>query len=80
MRFLGLYLTQFVNLFLAASDIAVRYVRLLLDLHHRHGRVDLWRERDVNLVLVAVHADTHAFLYVRRSNLRQQHFTNDVTI
>jgi hypothetical protein len=43
-----------LNLLLAAANVVVRHVGLLLDSHHRHGGVDLRRERDLYLVLVPV--------------------------
>lgn len=49
-------LSQLLNLFFAATDIGVRDVWLVLDLHHRHRRVDLGRQRNMNLVLVSVDA------------------------
>ena len=65
----SLYLSELLDLLFASTDVAVRHVRLLLDLHHRHGRVDLGRERDVDLVFVAVDADAHPLFDVGRSNL-----------
>lgn len=59
---------ELFDLLFAAADVAVRHVGLLLDLHHRDGGVDLGREGDVDLVLVAVHANAHAFLNVRRGH------------
>ena len=52
------HLTQLFNLLLAATDVAVRHIRLLLHLHHGHGRVDLGGQGDVNLVLIAIHTET----------------------
>lgn len=49
-------LAQLLDLLLAAADVAVRDVWLVLDLHHRHRRVDLGRQRNMNLVLVSVDA------------------------
>lgn len=51
-------LSQLVNLLLAAAHVAVRHVRFLFHLHHRDGGVDLRRQRDVDLVLIAVDAET----------------------
>ena len=51
------HFAQLVDLLLAAAHVAVRHVRLLLDLHHRHARIDLGRQRYVNLILVSVHSD-----------------------
>ena len=47
-------LPQLVDLLLTATHVAVSDVGLLFHLHHGDGRVDLRREWDVNLVLVAV--------------------------
>ena len=52
------HLTQLFNLLLAATDITVRHIRLLLHLHHGHSRVDLGGQGDVDLVLVAIHTET----------------------
>ena len=52
------HLTQLFNLLLAATDVAVCHIWLLLHLHHSHGRVDLGGQGDVDLVLVAIHTET----------------------
>lgn len=49
-------LTQLLDLFFAAANVAVRHVWLVLDLHHRNGRIDLWRQRYMDLILVTVDA------------------------
>jgi len=49
-------LAQLVDLLLAAADVLVRHVGLVLDLHHGDGRVDLGRQRDHDLVVGAVDA------------------------
>ena len=62
------HLAQLLDLVLVAADVVVRDVGLLLDSHHRHRRVDLRREGDLDLVLIAVDADAHALLHVRRGD------------
>lgn len=47
--------TELLNLFLATTDVRIRDVRLLLHGHHSHRGVDLGRQRDLNLIFVAVH-------------------------
>merc|ERR1719319_1024510 len=59
------HLPELLYLLLAAADVTVRHVRLLLHLHHGDGGVDLRREGDVDLVLVPVHADPHTLLDIR---------------
>ncbi len=49
------HLAHALDLLLAAADVGVGDVRLLLHRHHRDARVDLGRQRDLDLVLVAVH-------------------------
>ena len=49
-------LSHLLNLLLAAPDVAVGDVRFLLHSHHGHAGVDLGGERDLDLVLVAIHA------------------------
>lgn len=49
--------TQLLNLLLAAANVRVCHVRLFLHLHERDGRVDLGRQGDLNLILVAVDAE-----------------------
>lgn len=49
-------LAQLLDLLLAAADVAVGHIGLVLDLHHRYARVDLRWQRDVDLVLGAVDA------------------------
>ena len=61
-------LPQFLNLFLAASNIAVGHIRLLLHLHHGHCGINLGRKRNVNLIFVSVNSNSHALLNVSRSN------------
>ena len=61
-------LTKLFNLLLAASNVAVGDVRLLLDLHHGDGGVNLGRQRNVDLVFVPVNSDSHALLNVCRSH------------
>lgn len=56
----------------AALRTRVRHVGLLLHGHHRDGRVDAGRQRDLDLVLVPVHADAHALLHVRRGHFVAQ--------
>lgn len=48
------HLPHLLNLFLGPPDVAVRDVRLLLNRHHCYARVNLGRERDLDLVLGAV--------------------------
>mmetsp|Transcript_22292 Transcript_22292/g.53383 ORF Transcript_22292/g.53383 Transcript_22292/m.53383 type:complete len:281 (-) Transcript_22292:263-1105(-) len=62
------HLAQLLDLVLVAADVVVRDVGLLLDSHHRHCRVDLRREGDLDLVLVAIDADAHALLHIRRGD------------
>ena len=52
-------LSQLVDLFLAAADVTVRNIGFLFHLHHCDCRVDLWRQRNVNLVLVSVDTVNH---------------------
>lgn len=58
--------SKLLDLFLASTDVGVRDVRLVLDLHHRDCRVDFRRQRNMDLVLVAVDADSHAFFDIGR--------------
>jgi len=44
-------LAELFDLLLAATDVAVRDVGLLLDLHKRDRRVNLGRQRQLDLVL-----------------------------
>lgn len=60
---------ELLNLFLAAADVGVGHIGLLLDLHHGHGRVDFGREGNMDLVLVAVHAYAHTFFDIRGGDL-----------
>ena len=46
----------FWHLLLAAANVGVGDVGLLLHSHHRHRGINLGRQRDLDLVLVAVHA------------------------
>lgn len=61
-------LSQFLDLLLAATHIAVSNVGLVLHLHHGHRGIDLGRQGNMNLVLVAVHSYSHALLNVRGSD------------
>ena len=45
---------QLLNLLLATTNVRVCYVWLLLDLHHCDRSVNLWWERDLNLVFCPV--------------------------
>ena len=56
--------TQFLNLFLDTADIAVCHIRLVFDLHHRDGGINLGGQGDLDLVLVAVDTDPHALFNV----------------
>ena len=52
------------HLLLAAADVGVGHVRLLLHSHHGDRRVDLGRQRDLDLVLVAVNpAEVRPLIY-----------------
>lgn len=59
-------LSKLLNLLLAATNIRVGDIRLLLDLHHCDSWIDFGRQRDVNLILVSVNTNTHALLNVCR--------------
>lgn len=49
--------SQFLDLFFAASHITVRYIGLILDLHHSNSGINFWGKRDVNLILVSVDSE-----------------------
>ena len=52
----------------AAAYIAVCDVWLVFDCHHGDRGIDFRREREEDLVFVAVDADAHAFFYIRRTD------------
>lgn len=54
------HFTQLLNLLLAATNIAVSHIWFLLNLHHGDCGVNLGGQRDVDLVLVAVHTVTYS--------------------
>ena len=58
------HLAQLLDLLLVAANVVVRDVGLLLDSHHRDGWVNLGRQWDLDLILVAVDADAHALFDV----------------
>jgi len=47
-------LAQLLNLLLAPTDVAVRHIGFVLDLHHRDAGVDFGGKRDLDLVLLAL--------------------------
>ena len=47
-------LPKFLNLLFAPADIRVGHVWLLLDLHHGYRGIDLWREGNLDLILIAI--------------------------
>ena len=53
----------------ARTNIGVRHVRLLLHRHHRHRGVDLGRQRDLYLVLCAVHPAASESRYLANEQL-----------
>jgi hypothetical protein len=55
---------QLFQLFLAASDIVVGDIGLVLHGHHGDSRIDLGWKRHLDLVLLAVDSNSHAFLHV----------------
>mmetsp|Transcript_104646 Transcript_104646/g.234966 ORF Transcript_104646/g.234966 Transcript_104646/m.234966 type:complete len:232 (+) Transcript_104646:453-1148(+) len=60
-------LAQSFQLLLGTANVVVGHVWLLLDRHHRHTGVYLWRKRDLDAILAAVggvDADAHALLNV----------------
>lgn len=59
--------TQLLDLFFASANITVGNIGFVLDLHHRYRWVDLGRQRNVNLVLVAI--DTASSQYDKMMNL-----------
>ena len=63
------HLAQLFELLLLAADVGVRAVGLLFDLHHGDRRVDLGRQRNLDLVLLPLDADAHALLDVGRRHL-----------
>merc|ERR1719215_1806193 len=65
---LGGSIPKLLNLLFAASDVTVGDVRLLLDLHHGDGGVNLGRQRNVDLVFVPVNSTSHALLDVSGSH------------
>lgn len=68
------HFTELLNLLFAATDITVSYVRLLFDLHHCDGRIDFGRQRDVNLVFIAIYTNPHTFLNIgRRDGIGKVH-------
>lgn len=58
--------SELLNLLLATTNVRVSDIWLLLNLHHGYSWIDLGRQRDVNLILVSVNANTHAFFNVCR--------------
>lgn len=56
--------SQFFNLLLAATHIAVSNVGFLFHLHHRNSRIDLGGKRYMNLVFVAINAAHKEVLYI----------------
>ena len=63
------HLPHLLDLLLAAADVRVGDVRLLLHRHHRHARVDLRRQGHLDLVFRSVDADAHPLLDVGRGDL-----------
>lgn len=49
------HLAHLLDLLLAAADVRVGHVWLLLHCHHGHRGIDLRRQRDLDLVLISVH-------------------------
>mmetsp|Transcript_15507 Transcript_15507/g.44094 ORF Transcript_15507/g.44094 Transcript_15507/m.44094 type:complete len:360 (-) Transcript_15507:226-1305(-) len=66
------HLPHLFNLLLAPANVAVGDVRFLLDGHHRDRRVDFRRQRNLDLILLPIHADPHPLLDVRWCNLVPQ--------
>lgn len=64
-------LPELLNLLLAAAHVRVGHVGLLLHLHHGHCGVDLGRQGDVDLVLVAVHPANTGKKHLRREHHRE---------
>lgn len=60
--------SQLLNLFFATTDVRVRNVWFIFNLHHSNRRIDLRRQWNMNLILVAVNSDTHSFFDICRCN------------
>lgn len=56
--------SQLFNLLFASSDIRVSHIGLILNLHHCDGRIDLRRQWNMDLILVSINTDAHAFLNI----------------
>ena len=49
-------LPKFLDLFFAPTNVGVGHIWLLLDLHHGYRGVDLRREGNLDLILIAINA------------------------
>ena len=80
------HFSQLFDLFLTAADITVSDIRFVLDLHHSHRRINLWRQWNMDLIFVAIDTDSHAFLDISRryrigqidDKLRELFHINDI--
>ena len=54
------HLTHLLYLLLAAADVRVGHVWLLLYRHHSHCGIDLGRQGDLDLVLGAINPESHS--------------------
>jgi hypothetical protein len=50
-------LSQFLNLLFASTNIAIRHIWFFFYLHHGDRGIYFGGERDLNLILVTIHAD-----------------------
>jgi hypothetical protein len=57
-------LPQPLQLILTPTNIIIGHIRLLLDSHHRNRRVNPRRQRQLNLILLAVDSHPHALLHI----------------
>lgn len=48
---------QLLDLLFASTNITVGHIGFVLDLHHGDSWIDLGRQRDVNLVFVAINTE-----------------------
>lgn len=47
--------SEFLDLFLATTNITVGYIWLIFNLHHSNGWIDFWWQWYVNLIFIPVH-------------------------
>uniref|UniRef100_A0A0A9CGT4 Uncharacterized protein n=1 Tax=Arundo donax TaxID=35708 RepID=A0A0A9CGT4_ARUDO len=61
-----------LNLFFATSNIIVRHIRFFIDCHHSDAWINFGWQRNLNLVLVSINTNSHAFLNISWRNFVSQ--------